>query len=332
MKKFLIFFICFFISIGFIYSVENIFIELEKIKLNIDEILFSRLWQIEQLPDGFVILLSRYGNSNMIVKLGKNGDVVSIYDKAGNGPGELRNIYNIAVNENSIYACEQSSPYVHEFTHNLKFKKDYRVKKGGKLFILGDKYAGIWGPNYIGEKKVESIKTLSLYSLRDFSHIKFAFPVAEVPALYHYWGDICRINKTTFAGIYPTEYQIKIFDENMELRKQLIKNVPKHIKKYHPYKGNSRLVDQNIADWGSSWSVLKDIFYSEDRFIIKYLYKKNNFFDIIDRSGKIIYSGYKEDKDLHLIFVEKQKYFWHLLTKMTGDEIKYFLVKHKLKI
>lgn len=320
------------LSIGlFVLNAENdIFVEQERVKINIDKILYSGITDIEQIPDGFVLLLARSRKSNLIVKIDRKGNLVSMHDKVGNGPGELRNVYNIAITDSAVYAIELQSPFIHEFSHDLQFRDDYRIKRGGQLIILGNMFAGVWAPYYSGDKNMELVETLALYDLKSFKFIRTAFSVKEVPALFHLLGGICRIDNDSFAGVYPSEYQVKIFDRNIQFKKNLIETVPGHIKKYHPYKKSPHVVDQDIIDWANSWAVIQTLFYIDGKFIIKYLYNRDSFLDIIDGKGKILYAGYKEKKKFHIVFVEDQKYVWRLKVEEFENIDRYTLVKQKL--
>ncbi len=307
---------------------KEIFVEVDTVKVNLDDILHSGISDVEQLPDGFLFLLYRGRKNNLLVKVDKKGNVVKVYDKPGNGPGELRHIFNIVVYRNSIYAIEGESPYMHEYTHDLKFKKDYRINAWGRLYILG-KYAGIWRPNTFDEKS-EEIYTLALHDPNDFTFKRHVFRVKEVPAFFTFWGDVCMIDENNIAGVYSTEYQIRIFDGDMNFKKNLLEDTPNHIKKYSPYKGSKNVVGQNAYEWTKTWSVISKLYYVDKMFLLSYTLNKEFFLDIIDMNGKILYPNYKEKKKFGIVFIEDQKYVWRLKVEEGDESDKYSLVKQKL--
>lgn len=329
MKK-LIFILFGLLILSYLHAENDIFVDVERVNLKLDELLFSGIGgAIEQLPDGFVITLDRGQQSDLIVKVDMKGNITTVYDKPGNGPGEIRDLHNIGVTATAILASEKQSPFIHEFTHDLKFKNDYRIKGAGRIHILGTKYFGIWRPSNFDEK-AENLDTLALYDQKDFKFLRYVFHIKEVPAFFSYWGTICKIDDDTFAGVYPSEYQIRIFDNNMQFKKNLIKETPHYIKKYFPYNRNLNTVDKNTQSWVNSWSIITDVYYVEGKFILLYMFNGENFIDILDSNGNNLYSQYKEKKRFHLIFTEDQKYIWRLKVEEGDETDKYTLVKQKL--
>jgi hypothetical protein len=312
-----------------LYAKNDIFVDVERVNLKLDELLYSGLGDIAPLPDGFIIVFRRGRDCNLIVKLDKQGNIITVYDKTGNGPGEIRGLHNIGVTGTAIFASEMQSPFIHEFSHDLKFKNDYRIKGAGKLYVLGTKYIGIWCPSNFDEK-AENLDTLALYDAKSFKFKKYVFRVKEVPAFFSYWGSVCRINDDTFAGVYPSEYQIRIFDGNLEFRKSLLNEIPVYIKKYVPFNRSQSVVDQNAVNWTNTWSVMHSIYYLDGMFILSYTYNKEFFLDIIDSNGKVVYPNYKEKKRFGIAFIEDNKFLWRLKVEEGDEADKYTLVKQKL--
>ena len=328
MKRLILMILISVLALSLIATDKEIFVEVDAVKVNLDDVLHSTVSDVEQLPDGFLFSLKRGRNNNLLVKVDKNGNVTKIYDKPGNGPGELRHIFNIVAYRNSIYAIEGKSPFIHEYTNDLKFKKDYRINAWGRLYMLG-KYAGIWRPSTYDDKS-EEIYTLALHDPKDFTFKRNVFRVKEVPAFFTYWGDVCVIDENTIAGVYSTEYQIRIFDGDLKFQKNLIEKTPDHIKKYVPYKGNIHVVGKEAQEWTLTWSVMSRLHYVDKMFILFYKMNTDFFLDIIDKNGKILYTQYKEKKGFHIVFSEDQKYIWRLKVEEGDESNKYTLVKQKL--
>ncbi len=312
-------------------KVRPIFKELERIELKLEKVHFATLSTVVPVPDGFILLVkeSAFGNQYALIKISKSGAFVSVYNKRGNGPGELRTITNMVATKNSILVGELSAPYVHEFSHDLIFKEDHRIKSGGKLFQLGQ-YLGIWTVNYKKVGNNNKTYILALYDRKTFEFKRFAYEIGEIPAFVQYWGGICQIDDNYFAGIYPTHYQIKVFNKELQFEKNLIKMVPKHIKKYHPWKKSPSHMDNSALKWMHSWSKPHSIFFIEGKFILKHLVDNQQFLDVISKDGEIL-RAVKEGKNRSCLFSEGPS-LWKLHWDDDNDEkIKFYtLVKYKL--
>ena len=116
----------------------------------------------------------------------------------------------------------------------------------------------------------------------------------------------------------------------MQFKKNLVKKTPDHIKQYFPYNRSLNTVDQNAHNWVKSWSIISEVYYIEEKFLILYMFNSEYFIDILDKEGNLLYSQYKEKKKFHLVFSENQKYIWRLKVDEGDEADKYTLVKQKL--
>ena len=116
------------------------------------------------------------------------------------------------------------------------------------------------------------------------------------------WGGICKIDSATYAGIYPTQYQIRLLDQRLKFKKNLLNKVPEHIKTYHPWKKSPNHLQDDGLKWMHSWSKMQSLFFVQGVFVLKYLYQNDRYLDIIDMNGNILRAAYKEDKNSTHIF------------------------------
>jgi hypothetical protein len=308
----------------------NLFDEVERIELKMGDVVFASVADARPLPDGFILIIdqSAFGDVYSIVKLSKKGELIRLYDKRGNGPGEIRRIDNIAVRKNSILVAESTAPFVHEYSHDLQFIKDHRVKKGGKIFLLG-KFVGIWSTNFIKENNQDKSYILALYDSETFEFKRYAFEIPGAPAYVFSWGNVCELDNQTFAGIYSTRYQVHLFDSEFNRTKDLIKNIPKHIKKYYPWKQDPHKLDNTGIQWMHSWSKIYGVYYIKGTFIIKYMHDKKRYLDLVDGSGNIILAGFEEAKNSGIIFTQDSFVWW---LESNDDKTKFFLVKTEFNL
>jgi hypothetical protein len=314
---------------GLLCASDDVFKTLERIRVEVDQP-FSSFTTFKPLPDGFILLVTESRtnqNTGFLVKIDKNGLFQKKYKNWGNGPGQLRNIDGIYVLDESILACENSSPWLHQFDLNLNFVKDIKIEKGGKVVVHNDKYIGIWSLNIKGDQEIYK---LALYNRSNFKFNRLAYHVKEIPLLVQHWGGICEIDKNTFAGVYPPEFQIKIFDNEFNFKRDIIKNHPGHIAKYSKWKKDPQTLDNEMLDWYYSWAKIHSIFYVKNHFIVKYFYKKKPYLDIIDKEGNFKYKqiGFN-NKSLSAVEGDS---LWILEWKDTEEDIDYFLNKVVLNI
>lgn len=309
-------------------SQKTIFKEVDRVELDFGNVVFASISKIVPLPDGFVVLVneSAYSVRHTLVKLSKKGKLLNKYDRRGNGPGEIRSIGNIVQLENSILVSESSAPFVHEYSHDLKFVKDHRIKKGGKVLLPG-KYIGIWTLNFKKENDKEKAFTLALYDRNTFEFKKFAFEIPEVPAYVFTWGGICRVDENTFAGVYVTQYKIYLFNSEMQLQKTMLGKAPSYIKKYRPWKKSHSHADNTSVEWLHSWSKINDLYYIDGKFVVSYMCEKRRFLDIISLEGETLVANYEESKNSSVIFTEGS-FIWQL--EWNDDKTTNYLVKTKL--
>jgi len=312
---------------------KSIYKQVERIKLNLEKVVFAAAANIIVLPDGgFLVTIreSLYSDLFSLIKLSKNGDVLKIYDKHGNGPGYLQRVSNCLVKENSILVGEFNAPYIHEFSHNLDFIADHRIKKGGKIYLAG-KYIGVWHDHITGDIKHTQYYMLALYDSTSYNFKKYAYEVNDNPAYVYSWGNIVKVDEKTFAGVYATEYQIRILDSEFNLQKKLIKDVPDYIVKYTPWKENPHNLDDSGIKWMESWSKIESVYFYEGKFLLKHMIGKTMFIDVIDQNGKTLVNRFKEDKNKNLILADG-KYLWLLETDKDSDEPKYVMIKATLDL
>jgi len=127
---------------------KSIYKQVERIKLNLEKVVFAAAANIIVLPDGgFLVTIreSLYSDLFSLIKLSKNGDLLKIYDKHVNGPGYLQRVSNCLVKENSILVGEFNAPYIHEFSHNLDFiARDFKILDIFKPVYLSKKEILTW--------------------------------------------------------------------------------------------------------------------------------------------------------------------------------------------
>ena len=236
-------------------------------------------------------------------------------------------LFRPLVTEKGIYACEGQTPVVHLFNHDLKFVNDYRIKRAGRLFSLGDGLFGVWGPNYLDE----GVYNLAVYD-REFKFKKYVLPVKEVPALFQSWGGIVAVGDGEFAVARPPFYQVSLFDKDLKKKKELISKVPSYIRPYHKYKKSLNIVNEEIVKWSKSWSVVHSVFFVDGYYLLK-IYDKDRFIlDIYDSNGKLIREGVEEELKCQSIFVDGEGFLWKLKTVEKEEFPDYFLKKVKLQL
>lgn len=308
------------------------FKEIERVRLEFNDIVFYSIWQSIKIKDGFVSILteSEKGGRYFLVKFSNEGKILAVYKQYGSGPGDISRINSIADTGNTILIPERTLSYVHEFSYDLKFIRDYRIKKGGNIILIGD-YVAIWSVNTPGQKDTDKKYMSALYDLKNFNFKKYAFEITEIPALVQDWGNICKLDHNSYAGIYSTEYQIRIYDRELNFKKNLLNNTPNYISKYSPFNGNPRNVNNEIVKWMESWSRMHELFYADGKLILRYATGKDMFIDIFDKNGKPLAQNIKQNKENYLAFTDGN-YFWKYEIKIEGEVEKYWLVKTKLII
>lgn len=328
-------------NVGLIFGkgVVAEFIDRERIELKLDDVFFSGIMDIDTVPGGFILLISRtpHKPGDLILKVDSKGKLLKQYEKRGYGPGEIKAIRNIVVTEDSIYAIESTTPFVHEYSHDLVFKKDYRVKRGGKLFDAG-KYMGIWNAVAATEKGQSKKYALSLYNKEKFSFVRYAFPIKKEPFLVQGWGGICKANGDSFAGVYVNEYYIRQYDPEFLKYSTVNQTIPGHIKKYVKWTGEPNSINNKALSWMESWTKMHSIFWFKNYCILRYLHDGKNFIDVYTSDGVLICGPIKENDDISLRHFDGS-YFWMLEEKelknadhgKTGD-INYTLIKAAFRV
>jgi hypothetical protein len=307
----------------------TLFSEIERIELKLDDIVFAKLVKLRPLPDGYVLILdqSQSNIQRLLVKIDKKGNYVCKFDKRGNGPGEIREIESMFVTEDSILVSEMTSPFIHKYSHNLEFLKDYRIKRWGIIYDIG-KYVGIWAPYYKDNKTY----TLALYDKDTLEFKRHVFEIDEVPMLTHYWGDICKTGGQSFAAIYPKDYQISQYDHEFNRKGIIIDKIPAHIRKYTSPKMDPQKVDHNTIKWFKSWTKMRALYFVDGKYILQYLDKDQMYLDIISVQGELIRAQYKMPERSDYSF-SNGKFIWRLLLENEDEEeTKYTLIKEKLNL
>jgi len=307
---------------------NNIFTEVNRIELKLDQP-YYRMADLKVLEDGFVLILDEAARSfrsyPTIIKTDKDGNIVKKYNKRGYGPGELRRTGKIAADENSIWVSEQNEPWIHEFTHSLEFKKDYKIKNRGNIVINNSKFIGIWSTAY----RKDGVYMIQLYDKKNLEFKKLAFKIEEknIPHFVSTWGGICEVDTNTYAGIYCTEFQIRIFDGDFELKNILLKKTPKYVKKYFPWK-KGEIFNTESREWMKNWTKMHSIFFIDNHFIVVYMYKEQLYLDVIDKYGNVKYSNYKMPENFGY-YTSEGNYLWKAKRVEYQDKIKYYLIKEK---
>jgi len=294
MRKLMVVLHIFILAGSWIFAATPLFEEKIKIKLETKQD-YAYFTHCDILPDGFVVLFeeSSSGNTLTLVKFDKNGKHLCDYKARGVGPGELSNVGNIFVGQRSILVCEFLSPVIHEFNLDLKFLKDHRIKLGGKVFYCDDKTIAVWAKHY----HEDLVDLVTLYNRNDLSLKGYTFTINKkmVPAFVHYDGSFRSIDQKGFAGLCPSEYQVKLFNPDFSYNRDLIKNVPSYIKKYFPWNKSTSQVNVNEAEkWLRSWTNMYSLFYIDNLFVISYSEGNNNYFlDIVNSNGDVLFSKFK---------------------------------------
>jgi len=329
MKRLLVFLLIFPIFLHLMIAVDDRFKTVERIKVDVDQP-FSSFSSFRKLPDGFVLLLmeSRTNyETPILVKIDKNGRFQKKYKEWGEGPGQMKRISGIYVLDDAIYASEGVKPWLHQFDLNLNFVKDIKIKKGGKLIIHNDKYIGIWSTITKGENEFYK---LALYGRKDFQFIRNAYRVNEFPPLVFSWGGICRIDANTYAGVYPPDFQIKLFDAEFNYIKDVFQETPGHVAKYTKWNKDPNHLDNEMYKWFQGWTKVNDVFFVKNHFIITYNHQGKGFLDIIDRDGNLKIKQL-DAKAYGFSFVEDD-YLWRLDWEETEEDREYYLVKVEINI
>lgn len=262
---------------------------------------YSLLKCFAVLPGGFAVVFEESPSNRRpaLVKVSWQGNFIREYTKRGQGPGELSEIGGIVASDDAIFVSEFFLPMVHVFSHDVQFINDFRVKSGGKIVFADDKYIAIWNQHF----ENDVVYMLTLYDSVRFDFFKYAFPVPlkEVPQLAQYYGGIAKINGLGFAGVYSSDYRIKLFDHSFSQGKKLITRYPGHIKKYHPWRGNTTQIDMNQAqEWMNSWAIIHSVFFVDNHYIIEYSYDGKKYFDVLSRDGDMVYC-LQELKNFHSV-------------------------------
>jgi hypothetical protein len=308
----------------------DVFQEIERIQLNFGDFVFARITDIEPSPEGFILAVkdSAFGNLYSLVKLSGKGKYLCHYDKRGNGPGELRNIDHIAVSDEFLFVSESNSPYIHKFSHNLEFIQDYRVKRGGGVFLLGS-YIGSWGVSFTKVGGKDKTHLLQLYDKNKFEYKKDAFDVSEIPPYVFSWGGMCQVNENTFAGVYCNQFKVFLFDRELNVKGSLISDAPKYVKEYYKWKGDSQTFDSNTDNWLSSWTKMHSIYYVDNKLIVIYMINRKQFIDVYSLEGKPLVKNYLSRKNRFFSFTQ-DSYCWWL--ERNDDSTEFTLIKTKIKL
>jgi hypothetical protein len=310
------------------YGESRIFKEVKRIKIETDNI-YPIVTSMNILKNGFVILFkaTSSGNKPLLVTIDKKGTFLSKYDARGYGPGELMEPNNIFISDEEILVSESFNPVIHAYSNKLIFIRDYRIKKGGKILFADKKRLGIW--SMFPEKDL--VYLITIYNKENLNHIKYAYSIKKdkVPAFVQYYGNLCRIDKENFAGIYASDFQVNIFDSQIKLKRKLFTGKPAHVKKYHPWKGNRSIVNGNRAEeWINSWTVAYSVLFVDDHFLIYYREKNKFYLDVVDIKGTHIYTK-QEMPWVHSL--SDGKHLWRVEKKeSTTDELNYYIIQEKL--
>lgn len=329
MKRFLV---CFFILPLFLNlptAADEPFKTIERFKVEVDQP-FSSFTSFRNVSDGFVLYLqeSRTSqNKGFLVKVDKGGRFLTKYKDWGNGPGQLREIDNIHIIEDHVFACESVSPWIHTFDRNLKFLNDIKIKKGGKIVVHNDKYIGIWSLNIKGENDAYK---LAIYDRKNFKFNRYAYPVKEIPLLVQHWGGICKVNENTYAGVYPPDFQIKLFDGEFNFVKDLLTKTPAHIVRHTKWKKDPNTLNNEMLEWYYGWSKIHSVFFSKNHYIVKYQYKKKGYIDVFDSEGKLKFKQIQYPEKT-ISFVDGDD-IWFIEWVETEDDRDYYLVKTELNL
>jgi hypothetical protein len=300
------------IAVPYAKTEPALFKDIRRISLDFRDAPIAGVGFIRPLTEGFVVIYneSAFNDSFALARLSSSGIKIKSYKERGNGPGELGAILRLVVTEKSILVSEFKRPIIHEFSHELSFKKDYRIKKPGIIFDLG-KHIGVWSLNFSKENNQDKIYMLSVYNRKTFHFIKFSFEIPEVPAFVYLMGGIWPTSKKHYAAIYPTEYQIRLYDENLNFKKNVIKSIPSHVKKYIPWKKSPYSLDNKGYEWMNSWSRLNRLFFIDGRYFIIYWQNKTQYLDIISNDGQLLLKQYVMDKKRTPVFNRKNR-IWML--------------------
>lgn len=305
--------------------------KIEKVDLNFGDVICAYIVGIAPLENGFVLLTNEsvYGDKYSLLKLSERGEFIKQYNKRGNGPGEFSRVGSLVVLEKSILVFERSTPFIHEFTFDLEFVRDHRVKQGGKGFLLGN-FVAVQGLYFTGGNKDKKNYVLALYDRETFEFKKYAVEVNEVPAFVFTWGGFCEVDNKTIAGVYSNIYEVQLFDRYMNKSGALEKKISGHFEKYYPWKKNPNTLRNDGVKWMHSWAKMHSIFFLEDKFIITYLQNKKYYWDVISMDGKPVAFGLENKADQPFLFTTNS-HIWRLETTEVEDEKEYAIIQMRFK-
>lgn len=303
------------------------------LRIQIDEnLIFSSLTDGHALSDSFILLLreTRSSAHPFLVKLSRKGKVIARYDRNGYGPGELSEVNRISVFGDRVAAVEFYHPILHLFDHNLRFIGDHRLMKSGDVVLFNSHYIGVKGVYYPSDAYAARGKAvlLALYDSLDFKFRQWAYPVSDVPAFVQYYGGVTA-TVGGFAAVYANDYQIKLFDEKMNSRGELLRQIPDHVAPYTPWKKNRSVVDAREADrWLAGWTVVNNIIFADGCYFIKYDRGQNRFMDIWDARGN---AAALNLPCRHALAFSGDGHFWTVeREERNTTEPTYFLVQWRL--
>lgn len=305
--------------------------EVEKIDLQFDDYIFASLVSLKPIKDGFVLLVneSAYGDEYTMIKLSKRGKLLNLYNKRGNGPGEFSRASGVAVLEKSILVFERVAPYIHEFSFDLDFVRDHRIKQGGIGFLLG-RYIALQGLYFSKEGKKQIANILALYDRETLEFKKHAVEIGEIPAFVYAWGGFCEVDDNIIAGVYSNIYEIQLFDREMNKTGALEKEISGNFKRFYPWKKNPNKLRESGVKWMHSWTKMHSVFYLDEKYIVTYLQNKKYYYDVISKDGKTLAMGIEGKQNGKYLFTSAA-HIWRLDTTEVEDEKEYALIKMKFK-
>jgi len=279
---FIVMFVCLISSLGENASID---IELESYQYSLKDVAVDNNYYYVSFSK------NQRGTENTLVKVDVHGSVEEIFERNGQGPGELRNVRGLAVVGDKIAVSEGISRLVHLYDKDLRFVMDIKTELGGEIFALSGNRFGIWNTHRGGENTTHMLRIYALESRAIDAPPTYAveIPTDRIPLFIQAWGGIDQTSDGGFVAIRSSKYQMEKYDINGELEQVLIQEPPSHFTPYEPYSGDPRVVNKEAREWMQTFSKLYGVFCIGDWFGIYYINGRDEgFLDLLDQKGRFV--------------------------------------------
>ena len=105
-----------------------------------DEQHFNRPADMVFLPDGSFLVADGYANTR-IVKFDQNGDFVTTWGTAGDGPGQFNLVHCVVVDaEGRVYVADRSNRRIQVFDANGRYLEEWASRRPNHMLITQDQF------------------------------------------------------------------------------------------------------------------------------------------------------------------------------------------------